>query len=632
MAIGLCYIWPVSPAPAQQAFIAPIKPSAPVFWRPYLAPEVPPTRLANSRRLRDLVRGGKIYLTARGAIALALENNIDLEIQRYDPLNLAWRVERFEAGGTLPGVPSVAAQVTSVASGQGVLGSQKAAGINITGSNGTIRGTVNATITQIGPITQTLDPTLQQITTLSHRTLPQPNAVQSITPVLIQDQHIYTASLQQGLLSGGGISGTYLNHYLNENSPTDVLNPSNAATLSVAFQHNLLQGFGVAVNARQITIAKMNLETSDLTFKTQVIGVVVNVLNAYYSLAGDYENVKAKTNALSVAQTFYADNRRQVQIGALAEIEVTRAKSQVASSRQDLVTAQTSLDQHELQLKNLVSRTSLADPVVAAAQIIPVDHLMIPEKDQLPPLKTMVETALANRSDLAAERAGVKTAEVSALGTRNGILPVLIAFGTTTDAGLAGTGRRVIIPPPSGCTPPGSVSCRPVIEFPDPYFVGDLGTALGQIFRHNFPSEGAGAFYQAVLHNRQAQADYAIDQLQLRQTELTTAKDVNQAQVDILNSVVALQQARARYDAALHNRILAEQLFAAERNKYNLGASTPYSVIQQQRDLTAAQYAEISALVSYSSARIALDQALGETLENNHISIAAAREGRIEEK
>ena len=614
IALVLCCVWPASFTRAQEAFIEPVKPSTPVLWRPYIAPEVPPIRLGNSPRLRDLVRAGRLYLTVRDAIALALENNIDIEVARYSPIDAEWRVKRAEAGGALPGVPSGASQTVSVASGQGVLGSQAAAGVQ-GGNNGTVRGTANASITQIGPVTQTLDPAFQEATTFSHRSLPQPNVTQSITPVLVQDQRIYFGSLQEGFLTGGSVNGTYNNHYLRENAPSDVLNPSSFPALNVFFEHSLLQGFGVAVNSRFITVAKINLQTSDLNFKTQVIGTVVNVLNAYYALVADYDDVRAKQAARDVAQTFYEDTKKRVELGALIELDVSTAESQLAASRQNLVNSQTGLKQHEWQLKNLISRTGLADPVIASAHIVPLDRIVIPSNDDLPPLKEMVEMALANRSDLSAQKAGLRTSEISSLGTRNAVLPNLVAFASENQAGSAGT--------------PHTVVQGPVVETPNSYFVGGVGTALGQVFRRNFPSENAGAFFQAEVRNRQAQADYGIDQLQLRQQQLQTEKTLKQAQVDIMNAVVALRQARARYNTAVQNRILQQQLFEGEQKKFTLGSSTPYNVVLQQRDLTAAQASEIGALVSYSNARVALDQTTGRTLETNHISIAEARDGKI---
>jgi outer membrane protein TolC len=610
MAVALCVIFPVSSVLAQEAAIGPVKPSSSVMFRPYEAVDVPAVRLADSNRLHDLIRDGKLYLTAQDAIALALENNIDLEIARYAPISAAWRVTRAEAGGALPGVPSAASLSSSVASGQGVLGSQAAAGVQ-GGSAGTVsKGNGNASISQIGPVTQTLDATIQETTTFSHLTSPQVNSVQSLTSALVQNERTYSGSIQQGTLSGGSVSINYSDHYLNENSPTDVLNPSVAPNLSISVQHYLLQGFGTEVGGRTITISKINLQTSDVTFRGQVIAVVNSVLNAYYALVAADEDLKAKTNAYEVASTFLGDTARQIELGALAETERIKAESQVATTRQDLVVSETTLKQDEVTLKNLISRKGIADPLLAGASIVALDRIVMPEKDDLPPVKELVAKALANRPDLAAEKANLTTAQISAKGTKNGILPILVAFASTSDAGLAGTPRSAT----SGA---------------DPYFVGGAGTALGQVFRRNFPSENAGAYYQMPFGNRQAQADHGIDQLQLRQTELSLQKDLNQAHVDVMNAIVALQQARARYEAAVLNRELARQLLDSERKKFAIGASTPFNVIQQQRDLATAQASQISALVAYNNARIALDQTVGQTLEANHVVIAEARTGTV---
>jgi outer membrane protein len=614
-ASGLCLFWLGSPAAAQQNSIAPVRPSAPILWRPYSAALVPPVRLGNSSRLPSLMRAGMLYLTVQDAIALALENNVDIEIARYSPLASDWQIERAEAGGALPGVPSAAAQASSVASGQGVLGSEAAAGVSINGAGGTRTVTPNATVSQIGPITQTLDPSIQETTSFSHRTLPQADSLLSSVVALTEVQRSYTASYQQGYLTGGSVTVSYSNFHLSENAPTDLLNPSVAPTASIQFQHNLLQGFGVAVNGRNITIAKMNRKISDLSFKTQVVGVVVNVLNTYYALAADHEQLQAKNSALATAQQFLDETRERVRLGTMLPLDVTAAQSQVASARRDLVTVQTSLAQSELALKNLISRTGVADPMLRAAAIMPLDKLTIPERDNLPPLRDLVQTALANRSDLAAEKANIAVSEVSLLGTKNGLLPSAQVFGSTSNKGLAGTAHTVV-------SPLG-------VERPDPYFVGGIGTALGQIFRRNFPSQSGGAFFAAPIGNNQAQADHGIDQLQLRQSQLAAQKDVNQAQVDILNSVIAMQQSRATYESAAKNRVLAEELLVAEQKKLGFGASFPYNVILQQRDLAAAQAAEILALASYTEARISLDQTLGTTLESNHISIQEALEGSV---
>jgi outer membrane protein TolC len=581
-------------APGPQSSIEPVRPKAPILWRPYEAAEVPPARLGNSAHIHELIRGGTLYLTAQDAISLALENNVDVEIARYNPIALAWTLERSQAGGALPGVPSGASQVSSTAGGQGVQGSQAAAGVS-SGPSAARSSAGNATITQIGPTAQTFDPAIQESTAFSHKTYLEADAVQTgENPILIQNQRIYSASYQQGFSIGGSVNISYNNHYLDENASTDVVNPSVFPTLSLSLQMNLLQGFGTAVNNRTITVNKINLRNSDLNFKSQLVSTVGSVLNAYYALAGDYEDMKAKQSARDVAVRLLEDSRKQVNIGSLAQIDLITSESQVASAESDLVTSQTTLAQQETQLKNLICRSW--DPLIASAHIVPLDKIEIPATDDIPPIKELVRTAMTNRSDLAAEKVAIETSEVNSVGTKNGVLPTLVPFAGTSNAGAAGA-----------------------------YFVGGIGTALKQVFQRDFPTENGGAFFLATLKNRQALADNAIDQLSIRQSQLSNAKDLNQAQVDILNAVVAVRQARARYDSAVRGRILSQQLLDAEQKKFSLGSSTPSLVIQQQRDLTTAQSTELGSLVSYADARVALDQTLGTILDTHHISIAGAK-------
>jgi outer membrane protein TolC len=564
--------------------------------------------LSNSGRIGDLIRAGILYLTAQDAVALALENNIDLEVARYNPLIAAWNLTRSEAGGALPGVPSAAAQAGSVASGQGVAGSQAAAGVGGGGAAGGGGNGGNATISQIGPIAQTLDPSIQESSVFSHITTPEPNATQSITSVLVDTTHVHNASLQEGFLTGGSVTLSYSDHYLKENAATDIFNPTSAPNLGISVQQNLLRGFGIGVNQRTINVNKINLQTSDLSFKTQVINTVASVLIQYYGLAADYEDLRAKQSALDTAQRFFENTRRQEELGALSQLDVTTAQSQVASSQNDLVTSETALRQDELQLKNVLSRTGAMDPALAAARIVTLDRITVPAADDLAPLDGLVQQALANRADLAVQQANITTAEISALGTKNGVLPSLTAFGGESQAGLAGSA-------------PGNLNLP---------LVGGFGTALAQVLRRDFPTERIGVFFQAPISNRQAQADYGIDQLQLRQTQLNARKSINQVVVDVSNGVIAVRQARVKHEAAVKNRELQQQLLDAEQRKFLLGASTPYNVTQQQRDLATAAATEVSSLASYQAARMSLDQTLGITLEANHVSIDEAKAGKVE--
>ena len=613
IALLLCGLAPL--ALAQQNSVAPLPTKAPAILRPYLAPEVPPVRLANSPRLNELVRAGTLYLTVQDAIALALENNIDIEVARYNPLIQDWNVTLFEAGGALPGVPSNAAQVGSVASGQGVAGSQQAAGVTAPGGTSARAQSTNATISQIGPITPVLDPVIQETSTFSHTTSLYPDSQLSATATLVDATRVHSLTVQQGFLTGGTATLTYTDHYLNENSPNDVLNPTSAPVLSLAVQQYLLNSGGVAVNSRFITVARMNRDASDLVFQTTVTNTVAQVLNAYYSLEADYEDVKAKRNAAETATSFLKNVREQVRVGALAPSETINAESQAVTSQQAVVDSETALKQQEVQLKNLLSRNGTADPVLAGARILPVDPIQIPAQDDLPPIGELVKQALANRTDLASEKETEDAQAVSNLGTRNGILPFAVVGGSESQAGIAGVGR--------------TVTYQGFTAVPNPYFVGGIGTALGQVFRRDFPSESGYGGYEMAFRNRVAQADYSIDQLNYRQMQLVTRKDLNQVQVDVQNYVIALRQTRARYEAAVQSRILEEQLYASERKRFELGASIPYNVAQQQRDLITAQNSQTAALAAYIAARIALDRTTGAILTANHVSLTEARSGRV---
>jgi len=587
--------------------IAPARPGASIFKRPYLPVRTPAIRMSNSQRIADLITpAGQLHLTAQDAILLALENNIDIEEARYGPITADWRLQRAEAGGALPGVPSAAAQAGQVAAGQGVAGSQTSAGVAGGGGQGAGQGGGNASITQIGPVTQNLDAAFQETSTFGHTSTPQANVTQSATNVLVNDTRNHSGSIQQGFLTGGTATVRFSQNYLKENSPTNILNPTVAPNLQFSFQHALGSGFGKRVNARQITISKINRNTADLTFQSRVIEVVNQVLDLYYTLAAAIEDEKAKAYAAETADTLLANVKRQIELGASALPDQIAAENEVVTTKQAVINASTTLEQQELRLKNLISRNGLADRALLAARILPIDKLSIPEKDELPELEDLVKEAQSKRLDLISEKVGLQTTEISSIGTVSGLLPNIQAFGAISQAGLAGR--------------PGRASARP-----DPAFVGGTGTALAQVFTGDFQTRRIGVFASAPIHNRQARADQAIDQLSLRQSELNYAKHVQQIEVDVASALAALRQARVRYEFAIRNRGLQKQLLDAEQKKLEYGASRPYDVIRQRRDLSTAQASEISALTSYVRARVSLDRTLGRTLEANKISIGSGR-------
>ena len=461
-------------------------------------------------------------------------------------------------------------------------------------------------------MTQTLDPIIQQTSSFSHTSSPQANSTLSLTSNLIGDSRAYSTQIQQGFLSGGQVTLKGTENYLKENSPTDVLNPSYAPNLSLSFQHALLRGFGVAVNARQITAARINRKTTDLNFQATVISIVTQVLDSYYRLAAAQEDVKAKRNASEVAAILFKNVTRQVELGSLADPELITSENLTVTAKQDLVNSQATVDQLEVSLKNLLSRNGSADPILGPVRIVPIDRLEIPKDDAIGELSDLIKEARAKRVELAIDRNTIESSKVSLLGTQNGVLPSIQAFGTASQAGLAGTPKR---------TGFGGA---------DPYFIGGLATGVGQVLRRNFPTERLGVFASVPIGNHQALADQTIDELTLRQIELAAQKRSAQVEVDIQNGLIALRQARVQYDAAVKNRQLQQQLVAAEQKKFDLGASIPTNVVQAQRDQGTSQSSELSALTTYIRARVTLDKTLGRTLETNHITLENALSGHLQ--
>jgi outer membrane protein TolC len=589
------------------------KPKAPVLVRPYQAPTVPPVRLGNSDRVRSLVRAGRIYITVQDAIALAIENNLDLEVERYGTVLAEWGIQRSQAGGLLRGVPSGAAQIGQVASGQGVVGSQRSAGLSSnTGSSATVGG--NAFVSQIGPVTANLDTVLQNTSVFSHQTIPQSNAVLSQTTALIENTRIYSTSIQQGYLAGGYVQLSGNESYLNENAPTDVLNPSVAPRLQISVQQSLLQGFGNKVNSRFIRVAENNALAARETFRSRLINIVADVLNLYWDLAANQDDLAARIKERDSAQKFYEDTKKQIAIGTLARLDILRAESQFAASQEQVAQAESAEMLQQNLLKNVLSRNGAAEPPLADLPLVPIDRKEVPASEDLPPFRALINHALMNRPDIIATRINTKSSELSAIGTENGLLPTLQGFASATNSGLSGT----LNPQPDG-------------NNANPYFVGGLGNALGQVFRRNFPNQRAGLILNPVPVgvDHIDQADNAIDQLQVRQAELSQQRAMNQVAVEVSNQVIALRQARARYAAAVKTRTVQQELYEGEKTRFQLSASTIASVVAAQQGVATAEAAEMAARTSYIHARVSLDEVLGDTLTANNVALADGISGKV---
>jgi len=578
--------------------IAPVKPGGTPFIRSYRADTVPPLRVSDSSRLHAMIRAGNLYLTAPDAIAIAIENNLDLEVERYRILASGWDLQRLESGGALRGVQSGSGATVTLASGQGVAGSSRGGGGGAAAQAGA------ANIQQIGPVTPQLDPIFATYTVLGHQTYFQDQLVQAGTNELVYTTRSYYGQVSQGLLSGGTVRMTYNGAHLDESAPTDVLNPTSSASLGVVIGHNLLKGFGERVNGRFIRAARRRAANSDRGFQVRLMAVVANVLDRYWDFSVASDDVKYKRRNRDIAREFDEATRKEIAVGAIPAVDQIRAKSALAFQEQALAVALNAAEQRENALKDALSWHGQADPALAAAHIIAVDPLVVPETDDLPPLRELLATAMNRRPDVADAKLRAELAEMEASSMSNGLLPSLQVFATSTNVGQ--TGQAV-----QGASP-------------DPYFVGGAGAALGQVFRRNFPNERVGVRFSAPLENTQAQADHAMDQLTHRQTQLSAQKTFNQLAVDVASQVLVLHQARAQYQAAVEHRTILEKLLQGEERKFQMGTSTIATVVGARRDMATAQSSELAAAASYIHNRIALDQGLGLTLEANHVSIQDA--------
>ena len=575
----------------------------------YRAGSVPAIRLQNSSRFASLIRAGNLYLSSRDVVALAIENNIDVEIQRYGPLLAQQVLLRAQAGGALRSVGLGVATGPQSVSLQGV-SVNTSGGVGLSAGNGVSSG--GGIVTQLGPPIPVLDPTLLGIASFGHATYPQSNLVLTNTAVLVDTTRFFEAQYVQNFEFGLQAQLTYMSTRVNLNSPFYSVNPATSGDLDLILTQNLLQGFGRAVNGRNIRVQKNNVKVSALQFKLQIIATVSAALNLYWDLVSFDADVRARQREVGTAQQLLDDNKKLVQFGTAAPIEITRAESQLYAGQQDLVTAQTNLLQQETILKNYLSRNGVADAGLTALHIVPLDKFEIPEKDEIRPLEDLIHQALTSRPEMEQARLNLASNQMNLVGIKNSLRPTLNAFAEVTNNGLSG-----------------DLTAYGLAQGYPGSLVGGYGNMLSEIFRRDYPNYSAGIQLSIPLRNRAAKADYATSLLELRQNELNLRKNINQIRVDVQNALVGVEQARARYEAAVRSRALQEQTLAGDQKRYALGATVSFQVVQDQRDLASAHSAEVQSMANYTHARIALNQALGTTLDVNEVLIDEALKGQI---
>jgi outer membrane protein len=586
------------------------KPSGNFLWRSYLPPVLHPTRMTNTERIHSLIRAGKLYLTVQDAVALVIENDLNLEVDRNGPLNAEWALERAQSGAAPRGVASSQSQIGGADAGLGALGNAAAAGISAGGaSTSGSSGNGGVTTSQIGTTAQPLDPIFQNQSSFSHITYPQATQALTGVPTLVVGQRIYSTTLQQGLPTGGFVQFKSYDQYLNENSPGDNYNPASGAYLQLAGQIPVFQGRGIAVNTRQVKVAINNKTAARESFRDQLENLVASVVTQYWDLVTAGDTLKARQDATDIAAKFYQDTKGQIDLGTAAPVELPRAAAELEARKQDLSIALSTLRQQEASFKEQLTR--VPDPAIEAAEIVTLDRIQIPADETLPGLRDLYARAVAHRPDIAIAKIRDLNADLASIGTKDSLQPNGILYGRYFDRGAAG--NPVVVPG----------------EPTSPYFSGGYGKALGQIFRNDFPTEYGGFYIAAPIGNRVAQGDYGVEQLQLKQGDVSSQRDKNSILVEISNEMLALRQARSRYAVAGDALNLQQQLLDAEKNRFSYGTGTISAVVIAQRAVVAAQTTLINSRSSYMHARVSLDKALGETLEVNHVSVDEGFQGRV---
>jgi outer membrane protein len=589
----------------------------PDLIRPYQSIHVEPPVLTNSPRLDQLIHDGKLDVSLQDTIELALENSLDIAVQRYYP----WIADA------------------------GLLNAKS--GFTSFGSPGSLVSSSTASINPFAFFITNFDPIITSSASVADIVTPVNNPFISGTGTsalssIISHSTQFNNQYSQTFHTGTNVTVNWNNTRASSTSSANFFNPDVSSNLQVSISQPLLNGFGPEMGTRNIRIAQNVRKIADWAFAQQAITTITNTITAYWELVFARENVKVNQKAVAVAQKLYEDNKKQLEIGSMAPLDVTRSESEVAADTQALIFAQTVQLQDEQTLKNFISKDPLA-PNMINVEIIPTDTPSQLGTVEAPTFEDAIKEAFAKRPELQEQAYNLQNGEIDVRATRNALLPSLTANAFYASVGLAGNS-----PVPGalifgkGTVPIVDANGNPVMvnggEIFEPSItptsIGEnragFTTAQNQIFHNRFPEYVGQLTLTLPVRNRSAQAVHARSLLVKRQLETQMQQLRNAALLDVRNQYIALTQDRAQVAAASKARQLQQETFDAEQKKYQLGASTVYNVILTQRDLITAQGNELRALANLQEAKASYERAVGRTLEVNHVTIADASTGEIE--
>jgi outer membrane protein TolC len=581
-------------------------------FSPYNADRVPEPALANSPRLGRMIRDGKLYLSLKDAIDLALENNLDLAIARYNLPIADTDLLRTKAGGSFRGVNTGVVQGTpgggiggygAGAPGAGAGGTTGGAGGAGAGASGLVQSTLGA-----GTPVASYDPALNVSMGIEHLTSPLSNEQVYGIPSLQLNTAQVNASYTQAFATGTTISFEFNNNRQTTNSPDTFLSPALNTYYRFSFQQELLAGFGFGPNLRYLRIANNNKKISNIAFKDQVIATVTQIENIYWDLVNAYEQARVNEQSLAFANQTLENAKKQLQLESIPQMDVMKAEAEVSKRDQDLTVARTNLQLQESLMKNALTK-SLDDPTLEEMPVVPTDRMQATstEADASAPILDLIAEGLRNRPELLETDVDLANRQISRQAARNALLPTLSLVGYYGGSGLA------------GLVTPGSSSSVPT----------DLQGAWQTAFNNSSPDYFVGFNLNIPFRNRVAKADQYRSELEYRQASVRKEQLRKQIRIEVRNAQYALEQSRARVESARKARDLSERTFDITKKEQDLGSGSSYQTMTAQRDLSMAELDLVTAMTTYQKARVELDRATGATLEHNGVLIQDAVDGTV---
>jgi outer membrane protein TolC len=574
---------------------------------------VPPPSMANSLRLNSLVRDGKLYLSLRNAIDLALENNLDLVIARYNLPIAQMDILRTQAGGFTRGVNTgvVSGTPGGAASGNGT---GSGAGGTITGSGGAGAGQgglVQSTF-GVGTNVSSYDPFIVAKVYNDHTSQQVTNQTVLGVPVAHQNENLANIGYQQSFPTGTYFETDFNNNRQTSNSPNNTLNPLLYSNLQFIFQQQLLAGFGTGPNLRFLRIARTNQKIGEIAFKAQIIATVTQICNIYWDLVNAYDTEQVGERSVAFATETLDTSRKQLALQAIPEMDVLKAESEVATRQQDLTVARTNLELQELYMKNAITR-SFDDPVLQELPVVPTDHLAAQIQPETDPVQQSIAEALKNRTEIQENALDLTNRELTRKSARNNLLPQLSIYGFYSGTGFGG------VPNPDFIANGGTVNAP-----------GGFGGTIQDALNNSSPEYQVGLQLQMPLRNRQAKADQYRTELEYRQSQVYAEELKKNIVIEVRNARYAVEQGASRVGAAKQARDLAQRTLSIMQQEQKLGAGSNQQTLSSEHDLSVAESALVTAQTAYEKARIQLKFATGSVLEEYGISITDAKTGVVQ--